>query len=140
VGSILFPAPARYALTIEKVGENDTDRAFERELILDKSRFEGCAFSVRSVGNYSLSFRRGEPGEDVVIRLHHNGSLSFNADVQGDNFFPSADLLVPTLTPATSAMATTSFTTPFGRYHPGKMCVTVGSFHIMMSSILLRDP
>jgi hypothetical protein len=106
IGSLFLPYSALYALIIERRDANGNPGGFEREVIFNGTRANGLAFSVGSLGNYSISFRSVLPG--VVGRLHHNESFAFNADLLGDNFFSFAEyLLLPTL-PTESHTATES--------------------------------
>jgi hypothetical protein len=66
LGSILFPSTAVCTLTIHRV----YDDALERTLIFDGNRRPSMAFSVGSLGNYSMAFESVTPG--VIGRLHHN--------------------------------------------------------------------
>jgi hypothetical protein len=104
VGSILLPYPTLYALTI------GDDGGFEREIIFDGNRFQGGAFSVPSIGKYSLAFRSVGPGVNGI--LHHNASGSFGATRLGDNFYSIADytlLSTPNPTPTSQFVASAAF-------------------------------
>jgi hypothetical protein len=101
-----LPYPAVYALTVQTPAGH-----IEREVIFDRGRAQGCAFSVGSMGDYYILFRSQTPG--VVGRLHHNYTYPFGADLSGDNFFSVADyLLLPTIgTDTPTATATPPATT-----------------------------
>jgi hypothetical protein len=92
-----------YTLRIRKLGGNEAD---EQEVIVDKNRVEGCAFSVESLGTYNITFQSVLPG--LAGSLHHNWNLSFGADIEGDNFFQIVDDDLATPTPwATGSPAAT---------------------------------
>jgi hypothetical protein len=82
LGSIALPYRGVYALTVQKVGHPGTISVF-----FDGSRAHGCAFSVGSVGNYTINFTSGLGVSSG--RLEHDGIFLFAADVLGDNFFPA---------------------------------------------------
>jgi hypothetical protein len=90
---VTLPFPTTYAMAVHKIDANGNDAEFEREVTLDWTRAQGFAFSVREIGNYSISFTIASSG--VVGRLHHDWDFVFGAEVQGDNFFLTADYAMP---------------------------------------------
>jgi hypothetical protein len=78
------------------------------------TRAQGFAFSVGSIGGYSIDFKSLLPG--VVGRLRHDESFSFDAALPEDNFFPITDdvlFATPTPTPTpTPRPSTTPTPTP----------------------------
>jgi hypothetical protein len=97
LGSILLPVASVHALTIRRLDGTDNDDNEEREFVFDGNRAQGCAFSVGSVGNYGIGFSSNSGA--VVGRLHHDSNTSFDASIEGDNFFSTVDYVRPTTTP-----------------------------------------
>jgi hypothetical protein len=106
--SIALPYPAVYVFTVSRIiGEQ---LVFEREVEFNGSCSRGCAFSVSSIGNYSVEFRSTDP--EFAGRFLHGGSQSFAAAEPSDNFYSDVQLLStthrPSSTPRPSPTATSS--------------------------------
>jgi hypothetical protein len=88
MGSILVPYRAVYTLLVRNVGERN-ETWVERQMIFNANRSQGCAFSVQSVGNYTVTLDTAFP--KWAGRLRHNGSSSFSVSDLVDNFFPNVE-------------------------------------------------
>jgi hypothetical protein len=97
--SIAFPYSTVYSLTVRQDVENGS--GLERELIFNASRSRGCAFTVNSVGNYSIFFRSVSPESNG--RLEHDGMAVFAASGDFDNFYSNVQGVLPALTGTSSA-------------------------------------
>jgi hypothetical protein len=95
VGSISLPSAGVYTLRISKVDANGAGGVFEREVTFNKTRAQGCAFSVGSVGYYNISFRSNAFNGN----LQHDRSYVFAASAVGDNLIALADH-IPLATPS----------------------------------------
>jgi hypothetical protein len=87
--SIELTSAAVYYLTISRIDGNEP--GFEREVIFNGIRARGCAFSVRSPGNYSILIRSTEP--ESRGRLVHDGIPSFSVSELSDSFYTSANVI-----------------------------------------------
>jgi hypothetical protein len=101
-----LPYPA--ALTTAAIGGG-----YERTVLFDGSRSEGCAFSV-PVGNYTISVK-SDFGGGFVGGLVHGDGREFSAQVRGDNFYDSVSLSLATATATARATPTDIFTIWFIR-------------------------
>jgi hypothetical protein len=81
----------------------------ERQVTFNASRSPGCAFTVGSVGNYSIAFNSISPPSSG--RLGHDGIPLFSASGPYDNWYSAAPLYFPTDSPHATA---TSSRTPTG--------------------------
>jgi hypothetical protein len=88
--SIPFPYATIYRLTIHRSEESDSPT--ERELIFDSGRSRGCAFTVGSIGNYSIFFSSISPESSGQLR--HDGVATFFAAGGFDNFYSNVQVLV----------------------------------------------
>jgi hypothetical protein len=113
--SIELPHSAVYVFTISRTDGGNP--GFEREVEFHSNRSRGCAFSVKSIGNYSLLFRSIE--HELNGRLAHDGIHSFSASSLSDNLFAKVTFSHPTPTPlpSPSASQTDVFTTHWGQSH-----------------------
>jgi hypothetical protein len=82
---------AIYGLTIRQ--EEGNGGTFERELTFNRSRSQGCAFTVDTVGNYSIFFSANSP--PLAGRLGHDGITWFLAAGAYDNFYSATPLYFP---------------------------------------------
>jgi hypothetical protein len=89
LNSISLPDPAAYRFTIRPFPSIDS--GFEQIVVYDSGRSEGCAFSVSSLGNYTITFESLSTGESGDLR--HDGSVLFAADVDSDNLYSPVDYL-----------------------------------------------
>jgi hypothetical protein len=109
LGLISLPYPTMYALSIRRVTDG-SDGVIERRVFFNWSRSQGCAFSVESPRNYTIWFE--SVSRDSSGRIEHNGTLSFAADLQSDNFYsPVGYLLFDDPTPFPTASAGKASTT-----------------------------
>jgi hypothetical protein len=83
---IRFPYSTIYTLSARQKDEKGA--GFEREVIFDGGRSRGCAFTVDSVANYTISFQSVSPASSG--RLEHGRVSSFFAAGLYDNLY-SAD-------------------------------------------------
>jgi hypothetical protein len=98
--SISFPFPAVYTLKV--IGIDDSNQDFSDDIVFDATPFRGCAFSVRSIGNYTVFFESAVPAASGV--LAHDEIGSFAADESSDNFYLAVHVLEPTPTVPTSRL------------------------------------
>jgi hypothetical protein len=107
--SIRLPSPAIYAFKIGQITGNDD--GIRRTLFFNSSRSRGCALSLQSTGNNSISFDSAAP--ELSGRLHHDGDFIFRADQSSDNLYSQADYwLSPTVTPVQSSPMVTASRPP----------------------------
>jgi hypothetical protein len=114
---------AVYRLSIRWEGGNDG--GFERELIFDGTRSRGCAFSVGSVGNYSIFFSSAAP--PLRGQLEHDRLFSFVAADPYDTLYSAVPLYFATesVPASATALATpTSTATRPGTPREGRGIVT----------------
>jgi hypothetical protein len=97
--SISFPYSTVYSLRIQR--ESETGVGSERELTFDANRSRGFAFTVDSVGNYSIIFNSLPP--ESSGRLGHDGVLSFFASDPSDNLYSEVRYYFRTESPHLSA-------------------------------------
>jgi hypothetical protein len=83
--SIGFSVRTSYNLSL-----GETDGEDEGGVVFDGSVLRGCAFSIKSVGNYSISFLSASA--ELFGRLVHNASLTFSVDGLWDNFFSDVNI------------------------------------------------
>jgi hypothetical protein len=113
--SIQVPYRTIYVLTIHRIVGNSAQ--FEREVEFNASRSRGCAFSVSSIGEYSILFSSAEP--EMSGYLVHDGIGFFAATKRSDNLYSSVQLSYPTNTPPRSrATDSPSPTTLFTSHSP----------------------
>jgi hypothetical protein len=93
-----------YRLSIRREGGNDGGS--ERQLIFDSTRSRGCAFTVGSVGNYSIFFSSAVPS--LSGRLGHDDVFSFFAADPYDNLYSAVPFDFST--ESAPASATNSYT------------------------------
>jgi hypothetical protein len=104
--SISLPHPTIYRLTIRRSALDDPGEEVQ-QIAFNKSRSRGCAFSVGSVGNYSIRFTSELPRLQGL--LHHNGDFDFSADAERDTLYLNVDYLPDATLPPTSS-STAQFT------------------------------
>jgi hypothetical protein len=80
-----------YRLSIWR--EDESGGRLERDLIFDGSRSQGCAFTVGSVGNYSIFFNSISPR--LSGQLLHDGLFSFFAAGGWDNLYSAVPFYSP---------------------------------------------
>jgi hypothetical protein len=117
--SIPFGHRTVYTLRIDGFDSDNHD--FHREVQFDGNRSRGCAFSVNSVGNYSVSFESIESWIPHFSGfLGHDGIPLFSANDLNDNFYSSVIVLpanaTATSTPFPTAAISGTPTRPFTRW------------------------
>jgi hypothetical protein len=106
--SISLYIAAIYGLSIRRDGGNDG--GFERELVFDRTRSRGCAFTVGSVGNYSIFFSSASP--PLRGRLWHDGLFSFFAGDPYHDLYSAVPFYFSTESASSLATPTSSATPP----------------------------
>jgi hypothetical protein len=81
--SISLAYAALYRFTLRQATASDP--GFQRGVLFNSDRALGCAFSVPSIGNYTISFESASPG--VNGQLHRNGTFVFEADKQAETLY-----------------------------------------------------
>jgi hypothetical protein len=142
--SISFAYRTVYTLSIMLAVKDD--ERFERELIFNATRSRGCAFTVGSLGNYSIFFKSASPPSSG--RLEHDGIQSFFAAGPYDTLYSAAPVNFPSESvhatatgshtpPSTQALTPTSAKTPTSQPAslPPRRTMTRPSSQTMTSTI-----
>jgi hypothetical protein len=102
LASTQLPDSNPYILTIQKIGAGG-EAEVVRTVVFNRTRAQGCAFTVPSSGNYQLWFDSLPPGSSGRLTLA-GGDLQFPTATSGDKLFSNVGVFsLSTRTPSESS-------------------------------------